>query len=35
MKIGDTVARKSYEKDIIFIIIGFEIDEKNHKIAIL
>ena len=35
MKIGDTVARKSYDKDIIFRIIGFEIDENNQKIAIL
>jgi spore coat assemly protein len=35
MKIGDTVVRKSYNKDIIFKIIGFEIDENNQKIAIL
>ncbi|MDO7203530.1 sporulation peptidase YabG [Paraclostridium bifermentans] len=35
MKIGDIVVRKSYEKDIIFRIIGFEIDENNQKIAIL
>ncbi|MEG1409253.1 MAG: sporulation peptidase YabG [Terrisporobacter sp.] len=35
MKIGDAVARKSYDKDIVFRIIGFEIDENNKKIAIL
>ena len=35
MKIGDTVVRKSYNKDIVFKIIGFEIDENNQKIAIL
>lgn len=35
MKIGDIVVRKSYDKDIMFRIIGFEIDEKNQKIAIL
>lgn len=35
MKIGDIVARKSYDKDIVFRIIGFEIDENNRKIAIL
>ena len=35
MKIGDTVVRKSYNKDIVFRIIGFEIDENNQKIAIL
>lgn len=35
MKIGDTVVRKSYNKDIIFRIIGFEIDENNQKIAVL
>ncbi|MCG4734550.1 sporulation peptidase YabG, partial [Casaltella massiliensis] len=32
MKIGDIVVRKSYERDIIFRIIGFEIDENNQKI---
>ena len=35
MKIGDIVTRKSYNKDIIFRIIGFSIDSKNEKIAIL
>lgn len=35
MKIGDIVARKSYNKDIIFKIMGFNIDEKNRKIALL
>lgn len=35
MKIGDTVARKSYNKDIVFKIIGFDVDENNEKIAIL
>lgn len=35
MKIGDIVARKSYNKDIIFKIVGFNIDENNNKIAIL
>lgn len=35
MKIGDIVARKSYNKDIIFKIMGFSIDEKNRKIALL
>ena len=35
MKIGDIVARKSYNKDIIFKIVGFNIDSKNEKIAIL
>lgn len=35
MKIGDIVVRKSYGKDIIFRIIGFEIDERNQKIVIL
>ncbi|MGL5507605.1 MAG: sporulation peptidase YabG [Paraclostridium sp.] len=35
MKIGDTVVRKSYNKDIIFRIIGFEIDENNKKVAVL
>lgn len=35
MRIGDIVARKSYDKDIIFRIIGFEIDQNNQKIAIL
>ncbi|MGL5327694.1 MAG: sporulation peptidase YabG [Peptostreptococcaceae bacterium] len=35
MKIGDVVARKSYNKDMIFRIVGFNIDEDNRKIAIL
>lgn len=35
MKIGDVVARKSYNKDIVFRIVGFSIDENNEKIAIL
>lgn len=35
MKIGDIVARKSYNQDIIFKIVGFSIDNKNEKIAIL
>ena len=35
MKVGDIVVRKSYGKDIIFRIIGFEIDQRNQKIAIL
>ena len=35
MRIGDTVVRKSYNKDIVFRIIGFEIDENNQKVAIL
>ena len=33
MKIGDIVTRKSYNKDIIFRIVGFNIDSKNEKIA--
>ena len=35
MKIGDIVTRKSYNKDIIFRIAGFSVDNKNEKIAIL
>ncbi|RDY26180.1 sporulation peptidase YabG [Romboutsia weinsteinii] len=35
MKIGDIVARKSYNKDIIFKIVGFNVDENNEKLAIL
>ncbi|MGL6106358.1 sporulation peptidase YabG [Romboutsia sp.] len=35
MKIGDIVARKSYNQDIIFKIVGFSIDSKNEKVAIL
>ena len=35
MKIGDIVARKSYNQDIIFKIVGFSIDNRNEKIAIL
>ncbi len=35
MKTGDIVARKSYNKDIVFKIAGFSIDENNRKIALL
>lgn len=35
MKIGDIVARRSYNKDIIFKIVGFSIDEDNRKMAVL
>ena len=35
MKVGDIVVRKSYNKDIIFKIIGFNIDEDNRNIAII
>lgn len=35
MKVGDIVARKSYNKDIIFKITGFSKDDKNKKIALL
>ena len=35
MKVGDLVARKSYNKDIIFKIIYFEVDENNKTKAIL
>ena len=35
MKTGDIVARKSYNKDIIFKIIAFSVDENNQKIALL
>lgn len=35
MKTGDIVARKSYNKDIVFRIVGFSIDENDEKIAIL
>ncbi|WP_373600087.1 sporulation peptidase YabG [Paraclostridium bifermentans] len=35
MRIGDVVVRKSYDKDIVFRIIGFEINQNNQKIAIL
>lgn len=35
MKEGDIVVRKSYNKDIIFKIIGFSKDENNKKVAIL
>ena len=35
MKIGDIVARKSYNRDIIFKIVGFNIDNRNEKYAIL
>ena len=33
MKEGDIVARKSYNKDIIFKIIGFSRDDNNKKVA--
>lgn len=33
MKIGDIVARKSYNKDILFKITGFSEDEKNQQVA--
>lgn len=35
MKIGDVVARESYNKDIIFKIVSFGVDETGEKIAIL
>ncbi|MGX4598162.1 sporulation peptidase YabG [Faecalimicrobium sp. JNUCC 81] len=35
MKIGDIVARKSYNKDIIFKIVGFNVDENNRKVVML
>ena len=35
MREGDIVVRKSYNKDIIFKIIGFSKDENNKKIAII
>ena len=35
MKVGDIVVRKSYNKDIIFKIVGFNIDEDNRKLAII
>lgn len=35
MKEGDIVVRKSYNKDIIFKIVGFSKDENNKKVAIL
>ncbi|WP_027703090.1 sporulation peptidase YabG [Metaclostridioides mangenotii] len=35
MKIGDVVARESYNKDIIFKIVSFGVDETGDKIAIL
>ncbi len=35
MKVGDIVARKSYNKDIIFKITGFSKDDKNKKIVLL
>lgn len=35
MKTGDIVARKSYNKDIVFKIMGFSIDENERKIALL
>jgi spore coat assembly protein len=35
MKIGDVVARESYNKDIIFKIVSFGVDEAGDKIAIL
>lgn len=35
MKIGDIVARKSYDKDILFKITDFGVDENNQQIAYL
>lgn len=35
MKIGDIVARKSYNKDIVFKIEAFTVDDNNKKVAIL
>ncbi|MDU2198974.1 MAG: sporulation peptidase YabG, partial [Peptostreptococcaceae bacterium] len=35
MRIGDIVARKSYNKDIIFKIEAFSVDENKQKIALL
>ena len=35
MKVGDIVARKSYNKDIVFKIIDIVFDEDGRKIAIL
>ena len=35
MKVGDIVARKSHNKDIVFKIVSFGVDENNEKIAIL
>ena len=35
MKIGDIVARKSYNKDIVFKITDITLDENGRKIAIL
>lgn len=35
MKIGDIVARKSYNKDIMFRIVSFSVDDNNEKIATL
>ena len=35
MKVGDSVARKSYNKDIVFKITDIIVDENGKKIAIL
>ncbi|MDR0879575.1 MAG: sporulation peptidase YabG [Clostridioides sp.] len=35
MKVGDLVARKSYNKDIIFKIVSFEEDKDGQKVALL
>lgn len=35
MKIGDIVARKSYNKDIVFKVEAFTVDDNNKKVAIL
>lgn len=35
MKIGDIVARKSYNKDIVFQITGFGVDDNNQQIVLL
>lgn len=35
MKIGDIVARKSYNKDIIFKIVSIEIDDNNKEVVLL
>ncbi|MFQ9288464.1 MAG: sporulation peptidase YabG, partial [Intestinibacter bartlettii] len=35
MKVGDIVARKSYNKDIVFKITDIIVDENGKKIAIL
>lgn len=35
MKVGDIVVRKLYNKDIVFKIVFFGVDENNEKIVIL